>query len=129
MTALVRESVMVILLEGFAPGRRFRTDAERDRRRWSHRVEDWRRRHPRATGSASPTQLRARVAFYGGLCWMCRERPGTTIDHVKPLGSGGSLWPANCRPACPACNARKGGRWPFVMWTLTIDDEEVENDA
>jgi len=67
----------------------------------------------RAQGHATAAQIAARVAFYGGLCWICRTAPYTAIDHVKPLAVGGSNWPANLRPACTSCNARKGAQWPF----------------
>jgi hypothetical protein len=71
-----------------------------------------RRRERMAQGIATAQQIAARVAYYGGLCWMCRE-PYAAIDHVKPLSKGGSNWPANLRPACWSCNSRKGARWPL----------------
>lgn len=72
-----------------------------------------RRRWLEAPGLATQTQVDARVAFYGDLCWMCRVAPWEAIDHVKPLAKGGSNWPANLRPACRACNSAKGARWPY----------------
>jgi hypothetical protein len=66
-----------------------------------------------AAGRATAAQIKARVEFYGGLCWICRTAPYQAIDHVKPLARGGSNWPANLRPACKSCNSRKGARWPF----------------
>ncbi len=62
-----------------------------------------------APGEATAAQIRARLDFYGGLCWVCGAE-ATTIDHVIPLAKGGSNWPANLRPACRSCNARKGAR-------------------
>jgi hypothetical protein len=70
------------------------------------------RRMKLASGIATAQQIAARVAYYGGLCWICRE-PYEAIDHVKPLAKGGSNWPANLRPACRPCNSRKGARWPL----------------
>lgn len=67
-----------------------------------------------APGFASPEQLAARWAYYGGLCWMCR-RPAVHMDHVKPLFRGGCNWASNQRPACRPCNMRKASRWPFVL--------------
>lgn len=67
----------------------------------------------RADGHATDAQVRARVEFYGGLCWICRAVPWQAIDHVKPIAAGGSKWPANLRPVCTSCNSRKGARWPF----------------
>lgn len=63
-----------------------------------------------ASGVVTAEQLNARVAYYGHRCWMCGA-PWTCIDHVKPLAAGGSNWPANLRPACQSCNARKSANW------------------
>ena len=65
-----------------------------------------------ALGDVTAEQLQARIDYYGGRCWMCRA-PWTCIDHVKPLSAGGCNWPANLRPACTPCNARKHNRWPY----------------
>lgn len=73
------------------------------------------RREREAPGRHTRTQVLARVEFYGGLCWICREAPHETIDHVKPITKGGSNWPANLRPACRSCNSRKKDKWPFVV--------------
>lgn len=69
-----------------------------------------------ALGEVDAVRLQARIDYYGGRCWMCRA-PWTCIDHVKPLSRGGSLWPANLRPACTSCNASKHNRWPFTTST------------
>jgi len=84
----------------------------------------WKRAHPEkrrawntqrqarkhgAAGYATAEQIAARITYYGGRCWMCGA-PATEIDHVIPLARGGSNWPANLRPACRSCNARKGAR-------------------
>lgn len=66
-----------------------------------------------AAGAASKEQVDARMAFYGGVCWICREATADCVDHVKPIAKGGSKWPANLRPACTPCNSRKRDRWPF----------------
>ncbi|MGC0144464.1 HNH endonuclease signature motif containing protein [Pseudactinotalea sp. Z1732] len=62
----------------------------------------------------SPEQLVARIAFYGGVCWICREVPYEELDHVKPVKAGGPHMLANLRPACRSCNASKNASWPFV---------------
>lgn len=67
-----------------------------------------------AEGHASAAAVRARVAFYGGRCWICGGE-ANSIDHVKPLARGGSKWPANLRPACRSCNSKKGQRWPYAL--------------
>lgn len=69
-----------------------------------------------ALGEVTAEQLAARIAYYGGRCWMCTA-PWTCIDHVKPLAAGGSNWPANLRPACRSCNARKQHHWPYPTST------------
>lgn len=60
-----------------------------------------------ACGTASAAQIRARLDYYGGRCWMCGDA-ANSFDHVIPLALGGSNWPANLRPACKKCNSRKG---------------------
>jgi 5-methylcytosine-specific restriction endonuclease McrA len=67
-----------------------------------------------APGTASIAQIEARLAYWGWKCWNCR-RPYEQIDHVKPIAKGGSNWPANLRPACQSCNARKRSRWFGVV--------------
>lgn len=59
----------------------------------------------------SPKQLAARIAFFGGVCWMCRAAPYEHLDHVKPLARGGPNMLANLRPACQTCNLSKKDKW------------------
>jgi 5-methylcytosine-specific restriction endonuclease McrA len=66
--------------------------------------------HARGRGQASPEQIRARIDYYGGRCWMCGSPEADTLDHVIPLARGGTNWPANLRPACRSCNSRKHAR-------------------
>jgi 5-methylcytosine-specific restriction endonuclease McrA len=106
--------------------RRWRA-ANRERER--ELIRRWGREHPEllrayryqrrarklgAAGSATAEQIQARIDFYGGLCWMCRE-PYDELDHVKPLSRGGSNWPANLRPACLRCNRTKCDTWPLAL--------------
>ena len=56
--------------------------------------------------------IRQRFEVYGNRCWICGDE-GTTLDHVKPISKGGAHLPCNIRPACPACNSKKGATWPF----------------
>lgn len=62
-----------------------------------------------ATGTATASQIAARVAMFGGKCWLCRAT-ADTIDHVIPIARGGTNWPANLRPACKSCNCAKQDR-------------------
>lgn len=71
-----------------------------------------RARRRMAQGVATTSQVQARIDYYGGKCWMCGA-PAGEIDHVIPLSKGGSNWPANLRPACRSCNARKNARHPL----------------
>lgn len=59
-------------------------------------------------------QIEQRVAYYGGLCWICEEAPYEHLDHVKPLAAGGPHILANLRPACAACNGAKRQTWPYT---------------
>lgn len=65
-------------------------------------------------GVVTGEAVAARVAFWGGCCWMCGGE-WSQIDHVKPLTKGGSHMPANLRPICGPCNRRKSNRWPFAL--------------
>lgn len=81
----------------------------------------YRARKRDALGSWTETQLQARVAFYGGRCYLCGcdwdalprkkytpiGKRFKTIDHVIALNRGGTNWPSNIRPACSACNCGK----------------------
>lgn len=62
-----------------------------------------------AAGKTTRAKLQARWDYFGGRCWMCGG-VANSIDHVIPLAKGGSNWPSNLRPACLACNTRKGVR-------------------
>lgn len=84
------------------------------------RAIKWNREHPssrqqhraltlNAPGKASDAQIRARIEYFGGLCWMCSS-VADTIDHVIPLSKNGSNWASNLRPACRSCNSKKGNR-------------------
>lgn len=57
-----------------------------------------------------PTDVSARMAYYGHRCWMCGD-PYAHIDHVKPLSKGGPHILANLRPACGPCNQFKYSKW------------------
>src|SRR5690606_31339978 len=92
-----------------------RRNRERDRenhRRWraAHRAELLAREMERywltRTLADSVHLIEARIAYYGGKCWICRTADYEHLDHVKPLAKGGLHLPANLRPACAPCNIR-----------------------
>lgn len=62
-----------------------------------------------ARGFATGGQIKARIDYYGGLCYLCGD-PYQSVDHVIPLARGGTAWAANIRPACLRCNSKKGAR-------------------
>lgn len=120
-----------------AASRRYRTENKERlvRRRKEHyrrnreavlaRNRARRARRASANGSATEEQIRARVAYFGGRCWMCGDTY-EEIDHVKPLSKGGSHWPANLRPACKTCNSAKNDAWPLED---VIERMRVHRDA
>jgi hypothetical protein len=61
-------------------------------------------------GMATIDQLEARIAYFGGRCWICGA-PWECLDHVKPVSAGGPDLPANFRPACTSCNSTKRKTW------------------
>jgi 5-methylcytosine-specific restriction endonuclease McrA len=79
----------------------------------------YRARKAQAKGTATLEQVKARIEYYGGLCWICKA-PYREIDHVIPLTKGGTNWPANLRPICRSCNASKGNKWPYKPVTQSI---------
>lgn len=58
----------------------------------------------------SPEALNAKLAYWGGKCWMC-SGDFAHWDHVKPLSKGGNNFLSNLRPSCIRCNAQKSARW------------------
>jgi 5-methylcytosine-specific restriction endonuclease McrA len=53
-----------------------------------------------------------------GLCYYCRRAVGAkalTMDHIVPLGRGGTSIRGNVVPACKDCNTRKQSLVP-IEW-------------
>lgn len=53
-----------------------------------------------------------------GVCHYCRRtvgRANLTMDHIVPLGRGGTSRRGNVVPACKACNTRKRSLLP-IEW-------------
>lgn len=46
----------------------------------------------------------------GGRCLSCGAHEELTVDHIRPLGRGGSNAIENIQPLCAACNNAKGHR-------------------
>jgi 5-methylcytosine-specific restriction enzyme A len=65
-----------------------------------------------------------------GTCHYCRRRVGhtaLTMDHVVPLGRGGTSSRGNVVPACKDCNTRKQGMLP-VEWREYVDSLATRDD-
>ena len=57
----------------------------------------------------SAAQWEMLCVWFGGCCLSCGATP-VTVDHVVPLGMGGTNTLVNLQPLCDACNKRKGSR-------------------
>lgn len=115
---------------------------ERERGRWrdyhrrhpekaKKRQARYRRRHPdrkRARDTVRHARRRAAVGrgvtaaewvairrSYLGICAYCSRRKRLTMDHIKPLVSGGAHEPENIAPCCRSCNSSKNAT-PLVVW-------------
>jgi 5-methylcytosine-specific restriction endonuclease McrA len=92
--------------------------AHPEKRREYGRRREARKRQMRGGGTIRRDLLAAKLAYWGGRCWIagpnCRVEPDQW-DHVKPLSKGGAHLLANLRPACNPCNSSKRARWPFPL--------------
>lgn len=52
---------------------------------------------------------------YGRKCYICRARPGDTMDHRIPLSLGGKTSVENLRPCCLECNKWKKDIHPALV--------------
>lgn len=104
------------------PARRREIRIASARRRYAlnpeQKREAWRRRNAAIRKGVAVYQfthedIAAKVAYWGGKCWVCNAGY-EAIDHVKPLNKGGPHMLANLRPICTQCNTRKLDKWPFV---------------
>ena len=73
-----------------------------------------RRKHRNAVVPFTLVQLEAKLAYWGGKCWMCGD-PFEHWDHVKPIAKGGLHILSNLRPACARCNHKKSSKWPLDL--------------
>src|SRR3989449_11715711 len=66
-----------------------------------------------------------------GVCYYCRRQVGTkalTMDHIVPLGRGGTSIRGNVVPACKHCNTRKKSLVP-VEWTEYLTRLSTDTEA
>lgn len=93
-----------------------RYKAQPHNRAWKNAKRRMERGAERPTDPHWPRAMADRWAYYGGRCYLCGDE-ATTWDHVKPMTRGGHpTLPSNLRPACHACNSRKGGTWVAPGW-------------
>jgi len=71
------------------------------------------RRRNRMRGTCTVAQANDRISYYGERCYVCAA-PWEALDHVKPIAKGGANWPANLRPICRHCNAKKSSKWTGI---------------
>lgn len=85
-------------------------------------MRKWRKAHPEvvqyhnairkarkrsAPGTFTLKQWLALITKYKGCCAYCGKRRKLTVDHRKPIVSGGSNYINNILPACAPCNSKK----------------------
>lgn len=102
-------------------------EANPERNRATSRLSTNKRRARKVAASIVPFtqgQLAARIAYWGGQCYVCGD-PWQEIDHVKPLSRGGPHCLANLRPICEPCNLRKSNRWGGPRWSHGLTRERI----
>jgi hypothetical protein len=66
------------------------------------------------TGRNTATYRKTSAIYRTGQypCWICKQKPGTTVDHDPPLSTfpHPNLWHGTLKPACPTCQSRQGGK-------------------
>jgi 5-methylcytosine-specific restriction endonuclease McrA len=65
-----------------------------------------------------------------GVCYYCRRQVGPkalTMDHLVPLGRGGTSIRGNVVPACRVCNTRKKAMVP-IEWRAYVDSLADRDD-
>jgi 5-methylcytosine-specific restriction protein A len=65
-----------------------------------------------------------------GICYYCRRSVGIaalTMDHIVPLGRGGTSIRGNVVPACKECNTRKKAMLP-IEWQEYLERLEQRPD-
>jgi 5-methylcytosine-specific restriction endonuclease McrA len=78
--------------------------------------DELRRQRARARELRASPWWKRRIST--GVCYYCRRQVGhraLTMDHIVPLGRGGTSMRGNVVPACKACNTRKQSLLP-IEW-------------
>ena len=83
--------------------------------------DELRRQRARARELRASAWWKRRIS--DGVCYYCRRGVGPaalTMDHLVPLGRGGSSVRGNVVPACKDCNTRKKSLLP-IEWREYLD--------
>ncbi len=83
--------------------------------------DELRRQRARARELRASAWWKRRIS--DGVCYYCRRCVGPaalTMDHLVPLGRGGSSVRGNVVPACKDCNTRKKSLLP-IEWQEYLD--------
>ena len=101
-----------------ANNRRYRqNNSDRERKR----KQQWRKNNPgkasaiwhrrralKRNAKSEPYDFEAICNHYGNCCIKCgRDDVKLTVDHIKPLSTGGDDVSSNIQPLCHSCNATK----------------------
>ena len=92
--------------------------------------EELKRQRAKARELRASQWWKRRIAT--GICYYCRRHVGhgaLTMDHIVPLGRGGSSIRGNVVPACKECNTRKQSllpiEWQQYLRSLGADPDEL----
>jgi hypothetical protein len=55
------------------------------------------------------------------MCYKCKTKLATEVDHVRPLIRGGSNTARNLRPICVSCNRKSGGGERRLRKSVQVD--------
>lgn len=76
-------------------------------------------RRARQAGAQATAVLRKEIKrLYSSPCFYCESTQDITVDHLIPIGRGGSHSIGNLVSACRSCNVRKGNKLPieYRIW-------------
>ena len=83
--------------------------------------DEFKRQRARARALRASGWWKRRIST--GVCYYCRRQVGheaLTMDHLVPLGRGGTSIRGNVVPACKECNTRKKSLLP-IEWQDYVD--------
>lgn len=75
------------------------------RQPWQHAIIS-----ARTYGTYAHKQARAEAIRREPICYICKQKPSSTVDHVVPKAEGGTDHPSNLRGCCSDCQQAKASR-------------------